>query len=289
MAGYIIDRRLQFKPGKQRELVLNIKQHYSLKWEDLSKVAGVSTHTISVDWAQERSTLPYHHLEKILNEYPLYTLNYVLFNLVAKELQPKWGQIKGGKASIAKASKNLPIVFPKKSDPKFSEFIGILLGDGHLSVSGIEIILEYPAENSYKDYIANLMSELFSRNPIIKIKKSNSNTIHLRINSKNLVKFLNTLGLKTGNKVVNGASIPNFINEDRSLLKCCIRGLIDTDGGIFNKQAGYSRGLIEFSNHSKPLLNSVKNGLLTLGFTPSKAGEGAIRIQTQKEIHKYAE
>lgn len=242
----------------------------------------------------ERSTIPYSYLHKIVLRYPVMAWRDILSKLVKDVLPPKWGQIKGGKASVKNLIlyNALPIKLPKLDDTRFAEFIGIMLGDGHLSQTGINITLEYPAELEYKRYIEQLLFYLFERKPLIK-KQQKIKAIHLVINSKNLVKFLNSIGLNTGNKILNGAKIPAFIMQDQKLLRWCIRGLVDTDGGIFHKQKGYSRCIIEFTNNSKPLLQTFKQSLLLLGFHTSNSGgrlkDRAIRIQAQNEVKKYVE
>ena len=43
---------------------------------------------------------------------------------------------------------------------------------------------------------------------------------------------LNNFGIKPGNKKQNNVGIPNWIFDSKKYLRACIRGLIDTDGGV---------------------------------------------------------
>ena len=89
--------------------------------------------------------------------------------------------------------------------------------------------------------------------------------------SKNLIEFLISIGLKYGDKVVNKVGIPNWIKSDLTFLKACIRGLIDTDGSIYELKPHWP-GLwqICFTNKSEQLLSDFSEGLISVGINPSK-------------------
>ncbi len=169
------------------------------------------------------------------------------------------------------------------NDAGFAEFVGILLGDGYLSDTGIEITLNKKTEENYANYIISLMARLFKIKPHVRVK---GNSIGIILNSKVLVGFLVSAGLHSGRKS-DATKIPEFIFKNNESLKCCVRGLIDTDGGVFNKQAPYRRCLIEFKNASASLRQDTACALKLLGFHTSSGGYRAIRIQEQKEVNKY--
>lgn len=291
MAKYIIDRRVKFKRGMQSALIRYVKNYNKFSWEEFSELIGVSDHTLRIDWGKEKSTMPLSICMKMVEKYSDKRWDSIQRYCVKDILRPCWGQRKGGLVSLQKNRlcrvKN--IRFPRKNDKSLSEFIGIMLGDGHLSVNGIEISIENPLELDYAIYIRDIIYDLFNVTCKIKTKSASRNVIYLIVNSRRLVCFLTELGLKIGNKVKNNVGIPKFILEDKTLLKWCIRGLVDTDGGIFEKQKGYTRALIEFKNFSKNLLRDVSFGLERLGFTVSASGKNSIRIQSQNEIITYFE
>jgi len=173
------------------------------------------------------------------------------------------------------------------TDPKLAEFIGIILGDGHVDKNEIEITLEHPAELEYAKYIQNLAYSLFGYKT--KIRPKHPNAIRIRIYSRKIVREIQNLGLPSGDKIKNRADIPDFIKQDKNLLKYCVRGLVDTDGGFFFKQRGYHRLIIEFKSLSPQIINSFADAVKALGFTPSKSGgKGAcVRIQNQEEVANY--
>jgi len=173
------------------------------------------------------------------------------------------------------------------ADIRLAEFIGIILGDGHIDKNEIEITLEHPTELEYAQYIQNLIYSLFRYKTSIKLKPRNA--LRIRVYSREIVRKIQSLGLPHGNKIKNNIDIPNFVKKDKTLLKFCIRGLVDTDGGFFFKQKGYHRLIIEFKNLSPALLNSFAWGIHELGFTPSKSGGlgAVVRIQNQRDVAKY--
>jgi len=178
------------------------------------------------------------------------------------------------------------IIIPRL-DENVGEFIGIFLGDGNIWNKTVEITLEYPWEIQYACYIQALIYKLFRKNATI--GKQVSNALRVRIYSKEVIEFLKSFGIKGGNKITGKISIPQKIIKNKKALIGCIRGLVDTDGGIFFKQNGYKRALIEFKSFSKPLRKTFKEGLQKIGFTPSCSGSDriAVRVQTQEEIKKY--
>lgn len=176
-----------------------------------------------------------------------------------------------------------------KLDENLGEFIGIVLGDGNIWNTTIEITLEYPWEIHYAIHVKNLVYTLFGKNATIRMKRGNS--LGVMIYSKSIIEFLKNFGIKEGSKMKNRIKIPDEILNNKKALVGCIRGLVDTDGGIFFKQKRYKRALIEFKSFSEPLRKSFKIGLKKIGLTPSDSGSGkiAVRIQTQEEIKEYIE
>ena len=103
-----------------------------------------------------------------------------------------------------------------------------------------------------------------------------------------LVSFLQKKGLTIGNKIKKRASFPEWIFEDDKLSASALRGLFDTDGGIYEKQKGYRRAIIEFQTKSPYIHKDILKLLNKLGFKSSKGNQGLnIRIQNQEEVHKF--
>jgi len=113
---------------------------------------------------------------------------------------------------------------------------------------------------------------------------SNHNERFLVMYSKKLINFLERMGLKSGHKIKNQITIPNWIWNNDEFLKACIRGLIDTDGCIYRLTPNYPNLFqLCFTNNNKTLLKDARKALLRLGFKVSKISRNQIYITRQKE------
>ena len=186
---------------------------------------------------------------------------------------------------------NTCIILPKL-DKKLSEFIGILLGDGHMSKKGHGIIITGgKADSSYITiYIPKLMKELFGKEPKTYILNDKATIIQSLIYSKALTEFFSKeYNIPIGKK--KNTSIPLVLTQNDYLLIPCLRGLIDTDGGIYKHNNKSSQ--ICFYNSCVSLLYSVKNSFHKLGFKPyfywnKKRERGVISISGD-DVDKYFE
>ncbi len=189
------------------------------------------------------------------------------------EKQKNWGQIKGGRKSTGN-TKNITI--PKK-DKKLAELIGIILGDGNIQqreVSSTYQLRIVGDSNKDKEYLINYVKPLVDSlfNVDSKIYKHNKfNELFVNVASKKVVEVLISIGMQPGDKIKNQVTIPNWVYKNKSLLKACIRGLIDTDGSIYELKPHWP-GLwqICFTNKNEALLNDFRNGLIKVGINPSR-------------------
>jgi hypothetical protein len=174
------------------------------------------------------------------------------------------------------------ITIPKISS-ELAEFIGILLGDGHLAPKNYGIIVScglIDLPYIWK-YIPELSFKLFAKPMLANITISDKGTTFQSLfYSKEALFFLSkNYNLSIGKKL-NPKIPPSFFKKP-NLLKSCLRGLIDTDGGIYrhNKKSVQ----ICFYNSSPTLLKSVMKAFLILGFSPyfywnKKTEKGTISI-----------
>src|SRR3989344_2146034 len=193
------------------------------------------------------------------------------------------------KTKLSKITTLKSYTFPQKTNPQLAEFIGIYLGDGYLGPVSYEVSvscgeIDYPY---ITNFIPNLMKRLFSIKPKI-IYYKNSKGIKCYIFSKGVVmSFVNKYGFNSGRKIK--PKIPNFIFEDDFMLKFCIRGLIDTDGGIYRHHKNSIQ--LAFYNSEYSLISSLKEAFLKLGYNPKfcKYGtrDGYVLFLFTKEVEKY--
>jgi len=210
---------------------------------------------------------------------------------------PTWGSIKGGKKTIkmilskygqrelnrrrlngglslkakirAKQEREIEEFIP--GGPDFFELYGILIGDGCLYyykykkkvIKRIRIDGSLNEIDYYQKRIVPLFSKVFGKK--IRIKRRNDcNGIFIQFNSNHIFetfkrKMSFPVGLK-GNVRMNKRALLASKQEKTSLL----RGLIDTDGGVFfvNRKYPY----ISFVNKSGPLIRQASSELKRRGF-----------------------
>ncbi len=157
----------------------------------------------------------------------------------------------------------LDIVIPRRYSSDLAEFIGIMLGDGHLTPMQVSVTLGNK-EKSYVDYVSTLIKKIFHAKP--KCIKSKKGHFIVYIGSTKIVRWLCDMGL-VYNKVKYQVDIPRWIFRRSVFMKSALRGLYDTDGSVYRLKIGMQ---ISFCNHSRPLIESVRRILLDLGFSPSK-------------------
>ncbi|MFA5246739.1 MAG: hypothetical protein WC408_02490 [Candidatus Micrarchaeia archaeon] len=208
---------------------------------------------------------------------------------IVEHMNPNWGQLKGIEVSLrSQGLKRMKKIRPSIiNSPDFAEFVGILLGDGHIERKTVVITLNNRCENEYAEYVCSLVEKLFGKKPS-KFVRGNGSCICVFVHSTELAAFLAKQGIPLGARKLQTIHIPCVFMENEVLTRCFVRGLVDTDGGVFRKSRHDMRLLIEFKNLNKSLLNLFLMGTKRLGFHPSSSGGNALRIQTQAEVHRYA-
>jgi intein/homing endonuclease len=183
------------------------------------------------------------------------------------------------------------IKLPVKSE-KFSEFVGIVLGDGSLSEFTLKITFNNETDKQYSVFVRQLILELFGITSRIIFHKADK-SCDIAVYSKSLVDFLQSSGLKKGNKVKNKINIPSWIKRDRRFRIACMRGLADTDGSFYKYRHtvqgyAYSNFAFCFTNRSRNLLLSVYEILKTEGFHAIESKE-RIYLYKLEDIRRYFE
>lgn len=180
-----------------------------------------------------------------------------------------------------------------KRSPKpcidLAELLGIILGDGGITNNQIRITLNRKTDKDYAIFVRQLIYKIFGEYPTISKRES---VLDLTLSGVNLVEALENLGLKRGNKVLNQVAIPEWILSNNEYSRVCIRGLVDTDGGLYfhhhtTKGIKYFNIGLTFTNHSKPLIHGVYKTLIKNGFSPSLVKNKRIYIYNLEEIKRY--
>lgn len=173
---------------------------------------------------------------------------------------------------------------------ELAEFMGIMLGDGHLRTNGQNYLCVtlHEDETLLIEKTEKLCSSLTGKEPR-KYELKGSRAIQLKVHSKEIVEELENLGLKSGDKVENQVGVPKWIKEEKSYSKACLRGLVDTDGTIYQQNRD-SRTIIRFKNHSLALLDNFRQLCKELNIKTTKGGgKYSVQIAKQEEVNKFLE
>lgn len=285
---------------------------------ELARIISVDRHTLN-DWRRER-LLP--HLEKLTQ---LSEFTNILLPTILGTKPDTWGSSKAGyirqkkygcslthvdrvKAGINSQQhrRNNPqyyaalgcnvartFALPTNFSVELAELVGILLGDGGIRESQFTITLNSVADRPYSRYVISLINTLFAYKPTI-AQRNNCNALILTTSGVDIVKYLLRIGLHIGDKVKQQVGVPKWIKSNPEYSRWCLRGLMDTDGGIFTNSyiingKSYVYPKTNFTNASQPLLQFVYDTLQYNGFHPNNRQPRKIWLYSQVESRRYLE
>jgi hypothetical protein len=309
---------LKFITGQQKRFIENVitKNHVSITY--LASISGVSPRNFR-DWQNEKINIRKSVVMLLSKKFKVAIPENVMI------LEKRWKIYKSEKSRVGGlnyykkygspatlegmkkgGSKTLQILRAKgvippikiykkpKHSKELAEFVGMMLGDGGITNSQAVITLNSNADSDYISYVTKLTSNLFGETPKITARKD-CNATNIYFNGEGLVNYLKTIGLCVGNKVKQQVAVPKWILKNIEYKKECLRGLMDTDGGVFihkykvnGKEYLYKK--ICFTNYSLPLLNFVYKTLKELGFTPKikdKVVNKKVWLYNSHEVKKY--
>ncbi|MBU4148908.1 MAG: hypothetical protein KKB52_00995, partial [Candidatus Omnitrophica bacterium] len=210
-----------------------------------------------------------------------------------KEKWKQWWENVGQYKKKAKGFQTLKKIKKPRKSKLLAEFIGMMIGDGGVrNKHQITISYNWKEDCAYALYIQKIVKNLFdiSSSKYIRDKLGSADII---VTGRNLIEFLEEMGIKKGNKVVNQISTPDWIFESKEYQIACLRGLFDTDGSIYRHNytvSGKKYRYIKmcFSNSSLPVLASIKKMLENLSFHPiiDKRQQG-VYLNRPSEVDRY--
>ena len=309
--------RVIFAKDQHLYFFQEVKKKSKLSNYKLGELVGISGRSYC-DWASGK-TLPTLSGVKILS-----SKFDLTFPIIQEEREEHWsGRINGRSAAIARFKKCGPVATKAGSkkgglvsqknrrdnlehyreigckvkkifvfsvrNKRLAEFVGVVLGDGGLTNTQCQITLHKQDDKEYVEYVLQLINELFSYRASVVQRKQNA--VAIVISGVNFIEGLKKIGLTVGNKVKNQVDIPAWIKDDYALLKSCIRGLFDTDGGtILHKHRVSGKEYLHFnlcfSNHSKPLLKSFLCALNQAGIK-SSINKHCVMIYNAQGVSKF--
>ncbi len=312
--------RLVFKAGAIKDYLSSSRKMTGLSTDELASKLEISGRTLR-DWQRDKFLPSKEALDKLT------TLTKIPFPTPIETREDWWsGRVNGRSGAMARLKKygcsysiekrklggqnsqsnrklypeyyaklGCPIPrefsFPKNNSVELAEFIGILLGDGCIQSQQVSITLNTVADKDYIEYVTNQIHKLFNYSPTVRQRWPTKATTIL-ISGKDFTRNLVNKGMKVGDKVKQQVAVPGWITKSHKLSVCCLRGLMDTDGGIFThtykiKDSQYSYLKINFSNKSQPLREFAYNTLKQLGLTPKYRYNNQVWLYSEKEVISY--
>jgi len=282
-------KRVKLPKEKQQELFEKAKAMMGLSWSEFASRLNLNAHYLSHELRSGERTLPFSLYKRLC------TIISENFDDHIVDIVPSnWGQRQGGRKSGGGKPREMQILAQKSNE--LAEFIGVMLGDGHLGKShrtghytvkicgGIDD-LEYLTE-----FIVPLFSKL-SRKQLRMFRCKGSEAVMFYAYDKDVVCTLEHYGLRSGNKKSNEVSIPEWIFTDNSYLKACITGIFDTDGTVFPKSTNPKIPQLELTSKIVGIQETFRRGLLQLGFKPSTWSKGVspkCGLYAKNQTIKYA-
>ena len=175
---------------------------------------------------------------------------------------------------------------------RLAEFMGILLGDGHLSEYQASITTNSITDMAHAKFIQGLIKELFGVTGVLR-KRMDENAVTVVASSKNLARFLSEKGMPVGNKIEKKLSAPHWIMDSLPYQKAFIRGLFDTDGSIYldthkGRRRIYRNPGWTITSYAGILRKDIVRMLRGLGFSPTcRTSQKSVYLRRRNDIVKY--
>jgi len=197
----------------------------------------------------------------------------------------------------------LQLKIPGKIGPELAEVLGVHIGDGCMGryhSSGhtmYQVVFTASAKEYwyYDSFIRPTIESVFGVRGRLYLRDDNTTRYH--IGSKDLVSFLESLGVPVGKK--HDASIPPVILEEKQVIPY-IRGVYHAEGSLYHRYSKpYNRHVKTYDNlmviqirmKLGTLMNQIRDQLVTLGIScnrlTAKDGVYTLRITSQTEIAKF--
>lgn len=310
--------RIKFKKTSQIKFLEEVQKELEVNWPRLAKILKVHPRCLS-DWKRGKYTITEKVLKQCIKltrgkvEVPPYKILPDFWSvekaarkggLVIAQRYGSFGTLegrrKGGLISQqrrkenpekyrllgCKVRKNFKIT---KHSEALAELIGIIMGDGSITNTQVRITLNKNIDKGYARFVSKLIKKIIGEIPSW---TEYQNTICLTVSGVSLVEELERRGLQRGNKVLNQISFPSWISQEKKYRIACIRGLFDTDGGLYfhrhrTKGLSYRNLGFCFTNNSKPLIDEFAKTLSLLNLNFKRVKENRIYIYDLNEIIRF--
>ena len=165
-----------------------------------------------------------------------------------------------------------------------AELIGVILGDGNISVFPRCERLIISSNSNNKKFISRysrIVEQLFGKKP--SVNKTNKNCVRISLYQK---KISDRLSIPTGSRGNLDNLIPPWIEKDKKFIISCLKGLFEAEASL-NIHLPTCTYNFAFSNQNNCLLDFVYNSLVYLKFHPEKR-INAIRLRRKQEVEEFS-
>ncbi len=240
---------VDFKKGQGSKFLRLVKKKNFSSWERMAYFLDINRSMLFL-YLREKSRLPYSSFKKLIR---------------VSNIHPQTSSY----AVIPSLKKGSPKI-PQKITPELAEFIGVLLGDGNINKKETQItIAGGTIDGTYLyHHVPTIIKKLFSKESTTKRLKGEG--VQCRFSSKEVCNYL-TRESKLIAVDKKKCGIPQELFRETRLLKPCIRGLIDTDGGLHRHHQKNCQ--LVFTNKSFTLIESLEKGFKKLSYAPKRSYE----------------
>jgi hypothetical protein len=269
--GRFKGERCEVTSGNLEEVIDNIKSKKAWTWTKFAEEFGVSSYTIRQYWRKDADSIPMSVASR-LDEMSDIELEFKNKNL--------WhGQRKGGRKSSMRGTT------PREWDKEFAELFGALLGDGcvYSNMNGFCITGNAGLDEGYIRFLAEHCRTIFDIDPKIHFQEK-ENVVRLILNSRKIARFLDDEGFPCGIKKDSEFCPPEVLLNDEELLSACVRGLFDTDGGIYaHPNSGI---MLDITAKNDNIFNFLVKSSEILGL-PLNPTEGKLQLYGGSKVDEF--
>lgn len=313
-----MNSRLKTSKKDQVAFFASVKSISGKGWKELADMCDISDRTLR-DWSRAKYFAPYKQYVllnkkfsvplpekfKLIDRFWYVSKGAKLGGLRRYQLHGAFGDQESRKKGGIASQQNRRIdpdkyrslgcivrknfVYPELSDD-LAELVGIFLGDGCIGDYQVKVTLNREDDRNYAFFVSSLIKKVLKEKPTW--SERDNNTINLTLSGVNLIEILEDLGLRRGNKIKNKIKFPEWILNDNNFRRSCIRGLFDTDGGLyFHRHSKWKDKKPYlgwcFTSHSPPLLNDYYESLKILDLSAKKVADKHLYMYSVNNIVKY--
>lgn len=172
-------------------------------------------------------------------------------------------------------------VFKKNGD--LAEFMGVILGDGHIGVfprTEVLVLLSNSNNPGFVGRYSGMLEKIFQKKPYV-VKRKEANCIKISIYEKHIS---DRLGVPSGARKNLDIVVPDWILKNKKYTVRYLRGLYEAEGS-FSVHKPTSTYKFSFSNKNRSMLENVFSLVKEMGFHPSR-DDKRVQLSRKEEVYR---